>query len=316
MKGTIPYQKMKSIVTLTFNPAVDKTVTVERLIPEHKMSVSEPTYYAGGGGVNIVRALHNLGYPAIALYFQGGATGAFFNNLLNAAQIGSYPIKIKGSTRENFVVFERYSGKQYRFGLPGPGVSKRELNSLLNKLTGMEQIDFLVVSGSLAPGISLDIFEKLQAIAKLKNAKLVVDTSGASLKAALNSGVYLIKPSISELAQLVGEDHLSSNQAIKAAKEIIASKKCEVIVISMGRHGAILINKDECITVKAPDVEALSTVGAGDSMLAGILWSLGNDKSYQSALQFGVACGSAATLKHGTGLCDKETADQLYQIIA
>lgn len=306
---------MKNIVTITFNPAIDKSTSVKRLVAAHKMHTTEPLYQPGGGGVNVSRALKKLGFSAAALYFEGGKTGAFYSDLLVAEEVEMIPVKIAGSTRENFIVNEEDTGKQFRFGLPGPRVSALEIGMLINRLTSIDYIDFLVVSGSLAPGISTDIFKTLKVIANSKHAKLVVDTSGKALKSALSSGVYLIKPSIGELANLTGKTHLTVSQAIDAAKAIVNSGKCKIIVISRGGQGAVLVRPDAVIKVKAPFVKVVSTVGAGDSMLAGMILSLAKNEDIQTALRYGVACGTAATLTLGTGLCDKKSADQLFELI-
>jgi 6-phosphofructokinase 2 len=304
---------MKRIVTVTFNPAVDKSTMVEELISEHKMHTNEPYYHAGGGGVNVVRALHNLGFPATAIYFKGGRMGAFFVDLLDAEKVTSIPIDIKGATRENFIVNERSTGRQFRFGLPGPEISSDELNDLFFQLKAIDHFDFLVVSGSLQSSVPMDIFDKLKAIAVSKDAKIVVDTSGKALESSLSTGVFLIKPSLRELAGLVGEREINVKQAIEVARDLIRDRKCEVIVISMGGRGATLVTDKRTLMVHAPKVSVVSTVGAGDSMLAGILASLANDDDYATALHYGVACGSAATLTPGTKLCAKKDADELFE---
>jgi 6-phosphofructokinase 2 len=306
---------MKRILTITFNPAIDKSTAVEELIPEHKMHTSEPEYHAGGGGVNVVRALNNLGFPATAIYFKGGLTGSFFADLLAAEKVDSIPISTNRVTRENFIVNERSTGKQFRFGLPGPVISNDEIDSLLTELNAIRQLDFLVVSGSLQASVPLNIFERLKKITDSKNAKLVVDTSGEALKNSLSTGVFLIKPSLRELASLVGEKELNINKAIVVTQELIRSRKCEVVVLSMGEQGAMLVTDTLTLRVGAPQVGVISTVGAGDSMLAGVLKSLAENASYITALQYGVACGSAATLAPGTTLCAKKTADELFKLI-
>lgn len=305
----------KNIVTVTFNPAIDKTTSVERMVPEHKMRAAEPTYYAGGGGVNIARALRKLGFRATAVYFEGGSTGEFYSSLLVKEDIQAVPVGIKRPTRENFIVDETSTGKQFRFGLPGPVVSSAELESFLNVITEIPKIDYLVISGSLTPGIPLTVFQTLRQIADKKNAKLVADTSGEALKSALACGLYLIKPSLSEMANLAGNMRLNEKQAVKAAKEIVASGKCEVIVISMGGDGAIMVTAERVIRAVAPPVSVISTVGAGDSMLAGILLNLAKKENLEAALQYGIACGTAATLNPGTNLCDKRAADKLLKVI-
>ena len=306
---------MKHIVTVTFNPAIDKSTIVEKLVPTHKMKTSAPIYQAGGGGVNITRALNMLGMRATAVYFEGGATGRFFTGLLTEEGVGILPVKTRGVTRENFIVNELSTNRQFRFGLPGPEISAAELDEMLNAIAGIAHIDYLVISGSVPDTVPLTIFKNLKAIADQKKAKLVVDTSGAALSSALSFGVHLIKPSISEMAELMGKQELAIPEAISAAKGIITSGQCEIVVLSLGADGAIIIADEFMRQVAAPPVQVLSTVGAGDSMLAGILFMLANGKSLDAALEYGVACGTAATTKHGTGLCERNMVNSLFQQI-
>jgi 6-phosphofructokinase 2 len=306
---------MKNIVTVTFNPAIDKSATVEKLVPTHKMKTSVPIYQAGGGGVNITRALNMLGMRATAVYFEGGDTGRFFTGLLTEEGVGILPVKTRGVTRENFIVNELSTNRQFRFGLPGPEISAAELDQMLNAITGIAHIDYLVISGSVPATVPLTVFENLKVIADEKKAKLVVDTSGVALSSALSVGVHLIKPSISEMAELMGKQELTIPEAISAAKGIIASGQCEIVVLSLGADGAMMIADGFMQQVAAPPVQVLSTVGAGDSMLAGILFMLANGKSLDAALKYGVACGTAATTKHGTGLCERNMVTKLYEII-
>nr|WP_294791683.1 1-phosphofructokinase family hexose kinase [uncultured Mucilaginibacter sp.] len=307
---------MKHIVTVTFNPAVDKSTTVEKLVPTHKMKASEPVYHAGGGGVNVARALKMLGLPATAVYFEGGNTGEFFSCLLTEEGVDIEPVKTQGATRENFIVNELSTNRQFRFGLPGPFISAAELDEMLDKISGIPQIDYLVISGSVPPTIPITIFKNLKAIADEKKAKLVVDTSGGALSSALSSGVYLIKPSLSEMAELAGKEKLEIPEAIEAAKQMIALGQCSIVVLSLGSDGAMMITDEFTLQVAAPPVQVLSTVGAGDSMLAGILFALANDKGLSTALEYGVACGTSATTKHGTSLCEKDMVEELFEKIS
>lgn len=306
---------MTAIVTLTFNPAIDKSTSVPILIPEKKMSCTAPIYEPGGGGVNVARALKKLGAEATAIYLAGGNTGEMYTQLLVKEAVTTLVVPTKGNTRENFIVEETQTNKQYRFGLPGAQISEQEWQLCLTELEKMTEISFIVVSGSIPPGIPENIFSKISAIAQAKKAKLVVDTSGEALKHAIKAGVYLIKPSLGELAMLVGMENLPAEQVAQSARKVIEQGNCEVVVVSMGAAGAMLVTKELAIKVKAPEVKIRSTVGAGDSMVAGIVLSLMKNPSLKTALQYGVACGTAATVNLGTGLCDKEFVEEIYQII-
>lgn len=305
-----------SIITITFNPAVDKSTTVPELIPEKKLRCSEPVFEPGGGGINVARAIHKLGGKAVAAYLVGGYTGKALTELVSGEGITSIVSEIELNTRENMVVYEDSSARQYRFGMPGPKVSAREYQTLLNLIEQEAAADYIVVSGSLPEEFPSDLFARLAHIANAKRARLVVDTSGAALKLAVSSGVYLIKPNLRELGSLAGQEQADPDQAVAAAKKLIEKGGCELIALSMGGDGAILISKDFEHRVLPPPVTIKSTVGAGDSMLAGIVYSLSNRRTLTEAIRYGVACGTAATLNPGTGLCRREDVDRLYSIIA
>ncbi|WP_084287419.1 1-phosphofructokinase family hexose kinase [Pedobacter nyackensis] len=301
------------IITLTFSPAIDKSTSVPLLIPEKKLKCSDPVYEPGGGGINVARAIKRLDGYATAIYFEGGCTGNVFTKLLHKESIDIIPIKTSGATRENLVVKEIETNRQFRFGMPGVRLTGRAYQKCLLALDNIPDIAYIVVSGSVPPGVPADIFVKIARIAKSKNAKLIVDTSGEALSQAIASGVYLIKPNLKELATLTGKEILGIDQVKEAAKEIINKFKCEVIVVSLGAQGAILVTKNSCYQITPPNVNVQSTVGAGDSMLAGIVYGLQNHKDLVESARFGVACGTAATMNQGTELCHLNDVKKIYQ---
>ena len=212
-------------------------------------------------------------------------------------------IETKSHTRENLIVVDASSNAQYRFGMPGSEITEPEWKACLHQLEQMKDATYIVASGSLSPGIPTDIFKKIAGIAKKIDAKLIVDTSGEALQQAVKEGVYLIKPNLNELASLTGKKQLSKDDIIKEARIIITSGGCEVMVVSLGGDGALLVTRDEAVQFIPPSVERKSTVGAGDSMVAGIVFSLQQNKSIKEAVQYGVASGTAATMNAGTELC-------------
>jgi 6-phosphofructokinase 2 len=199
--------------------------------------------------------------------------------------------------------------------MPGPPLLEKEWKQCLQVIEETSGIEFIVASGSLPPGVPVNIYAQLAVIARKKNAKLVVDTSGEALKYAADEGVYLLKPNLGELSSLAGKNYLQDDEIEAAAKQVIAKGNCEVMVVSMGNKGAILFSKTRTIRVTPPPVEIKSTVGAGDSMVAGIVYALSLGKDLETALQYGVASGTAATLQPGTELCSKEATEKLLAII-
>ena len=304
---------MSTIITITFSPCIDKTTSIKKLLPDKKLQCAAPKLEPGGGGINVARAIKKLGGDAIAIFPSGGYTGKYFNHLLEVENIQSVIIDTQSETRENIIVFDEAENAQYRFGMPGTNLSQAEWQQCLKAVEEIKDVSFIVASGSLPPGVPLNIFAQLGKIAKHKNAKFIVDTSGEALREAVNEGVYLLKPNLGELCFLSGKTHLEQHEIEAAAKEIIAGGKCEVVVISMGEEGALLVTNDLAKIIKPPSVIKKSTVGAGDSMVAGIVYYLSKQKSIIDAVIYGVACGTAATMNTGTELCTLKDVERLYK---
>jgi 6-phosphofructokinase 2 len=303
------------IITVTFSPCIDKTTSVPDFIPEKKLRCSEPVFEPGGGGINVSRAIGKLGGTSIAVYPSGGCTGALFDILLARDNVPTKVVRSQNETRENFIVVEESTGEQYRFGTPGTPLEEHEWKEIVAIIEEEVDIDFIVASGSLPPGVPLDIYAKIAVIARNKKARFIVDTSGEALKHAINEGVFLVKPNLNELGALTGKPVANSSQIIDAARQIISEKNCKAMVVSMGGAGAMFVSEDHAEKIPVPKVELKSTVGAGDSMVAGIVLSLSQGSSLFEAVQYGLACGTAATMNPGTELCKKEDADKIFQQI-
>ena len=306
---------MSTIVTVTFSPCIDKSTSIKKLLPDKKLQCAAPKLEPGGGGINVARAIKKLGGEATAIFPSGGYTGKHFNHLLATENIHAVIIETQNETRENIIVLDENENAQYRFGMPGTSLTNAEWMQCLKAVEEITDVSFIVASGSLPPGVPLNIFAQLAKIAKNKNAKFIVDTSGEALREAVNEGVYLLKPNLGELCFLSGKKRLEQHEIEAAAKEIIAEGKCEVVVISMGEEGALLVTNDLAKTIKPPFVIKKSTVGAGDSMVAGIVYYLSKQKSITDAVMYGVACGTAATMNTGTELCKLKDVEEIYKII-
>lgn len=302
-----------NVLTITLNPAVDKSCTVENIKPEKKLRCTAPRYEPGGGGINVSRGLVRLGVPNRAFYLAGGRTGQKLEELLGSENIDTLPFKTNAETRENFVVTDTANNEQYRFGMPGEAISAIECNAILNYISDLAPFpEIVVISGSLPPGISPSYLRNLAGIIKSKGAKVIADTSGDALNEMTAEGVYLLKPNLGELSRLAGKDSLDNETAEAAAAEMIGKGQAEVIVVSMGAQGAYMVTKSESLYINAPSVKKLTTVGAGDSMVAGMVSILANGGGGKEMICMGIACGTAATMNPGTGLFQKDDAMRLY----
>lgn len=305
---------IKNILTITLNPTVDKSTTVDNIKPEKKLRCTAPKFEPGGGGVNVSRGLARFGINSIALFTSGGRTGELLQELIEKEEVTTLPIPVSAETRENFIVVDTSHNEQYRFGMPGEDITAKEIEIIDQKINSLSPFpEIVVVSGSLPPGIDAAYLRTLVKSLKAKGAKVIVDTSGDALTEVLKEGVYLLKPNLGELGSFTGNDNLDNESADEAAKQLIDEGKAEIVVVSLGPQGAYLVSKDESIHVPAPSVKKRSTVGAGDSMVAGMVSVLAKGGTLTEMARMGVACGSAATMAEGTGLFTKENAEKLYK---
>lgn len=299
-----------NIVTLTLNPALDKSTSVQHLIPEQKLRCDPMQLDAGGGGINVSKGIAKLGGNSIAVFPAGGHNGRVLQEIVEKNGVKTHVIEIAAETRENIAVNEIKTNQQYRFTLPGAPLKPEEADACLEAALSLNP-GILVASGSLPPGLPETYYEKIAAAAGKKGIKFILDTSGKPLQAAADQGLFLLKPNLGELSALSGVENLEMNQVDDAALEIIHQGKCEVVVVSLGPQGALLVTKEGFEHIPAPMVTKKSTVGAGDSMVAGMVWALSTGKSYREMVQTGVACGSAATMNTGTQLFEKKEMERL-----
>lgn len=309
-------RKMKKVITLTVNPAIDKSTTVAGIKPHSKLRCGHPVFEPGGGGLNVSRVIQELGGTSLCMYLAGGTTGGHLHEMLTDLDILQQVVPINGRVRENFAVIDTTNNQQYRFGMPGPIVNESEWKNTLSKLeTVLSEDDFLVASGSLCPGMPMDFFSKVSKVAQSKKAKFILDTSGEALLKGVQAGVYLLKPNLGELATLCDLDSVTFHDLERTARDFLQESDCKILVVSMGAQGAMMVTENTIEYIAAPLVHQKSTIGAGDSMVAGMVHALAHGKSLSEMAKWGVACGTAATMTAGTQLCMKKDAEQLYQWI-
>jgi 6-phosphofructokinase 2 len=304
---------MLSIATLTMNPAVDESTSVPYVLPDQKLRCRPPRYEPGGGGINVARAVRKLGGDALACFPVAGPGGELLAQLLDAEGVRQMRVPVAAWTRENVNVFEEVSGRQFRFCMPGPTLREDEWRTLLETLRQLNPPpDFLVASGSLPPGVPVDFYARLAAAALDTGSRVVLDTSGEALARAVGQGVYLLKPSLREFQTLIGERDFDEASLVRAAGVAIERGWCEVLVLSLGAGGALWRTATEWERLAAPTVRVRSSVGAGDSLVAGIVLSLSRGRPLREAVRFGVAAGAAAVMNPGTELCRREDVERLY----
>lgn len=307
---------MNAIVTVTMNPAVDKSAAVEHVERDTKLRCGAVRRDPGGGGINVSRAVSRLGGSSEALYLAGGPMGEYLDRLLTNEGIEHRGLEIAGVTRENLTVTERSSGGQYRFGMPGPSVTNRECQAMLDAVgESVRSGGYVIGSGSLPPGAPDSFYAELAAVVKGADASFVVDTTGSALAQAIAEGVFLTKPNVDELSAMSGGRDMEDPEIRKAAVDVVSSGKADHVVVSLGAGGALYVSEVGAKQLAAPTVPIRSRIGAGDSMVGGIVHGLSEGRSIVEAVKLGVAAGAAAVMTDGTELCRGEDVKRLFDEI-
>jgi 6-phosphofructokinase 2 len=305
---------MKPIVTLTLNPAIDGAAEAETVRPIRKVRTWNERYDPGGGGINAARVIRELGGPAMAVYLSGGTTGPVLDGLVRSSGIESVRIPIAGHTRISHTVHERSSGLEFRFVPEGPAVTSEEWSACLAALEAVD-CDYLLASGSLPRGVPSDFYVGIAKLAARKGAKLVLDTSGEALKAATAYGVFLIKPSLGELEELVGQKLAEPADQERAVAQLVRSGAAQIVTLTLGRDGALLATRSGLRRLPGVKIKAKSAVGAGDSFLAATTLGLAQGRDPEDAFALAVSAGTAAVLTMGTELCRRGDVERIYRDI-
>ena len=308
---------MTAILTVTMNPALDLSIETARVRPERKLRCAAPRRDPGGGGINVARVLGRLGLDCTALYPAGGPTGALLGDRLAAEGVRGHAIPIAGTTRENVTVRETDTGQQYRFVVPGPALDPAEHRACLAAVSTGGGLDWLVASGSLPPDAPADLYRDIALAGIERGARIVLDSAGPALDRALGSGIWLVKPNLRELSELLGRALEDEDEAAlgAAARGLAAEGAAEVVALSLGHRGALVATRDLCLHAPAITVAVESAVGAGDSFVAGMVWRLAGGAGLREAFAAGVAAGTAALLTPGTELCRAADVERLLPLV-
>ncbi|RXH29369.1 phosphofructokinase [Bradyrhizobium nanningense] len=305
---------MVGILTITPNPAVDVSTSVDRIVPVAKLRGIGQRRDPGGGGINVARVIKRLGGNATALYAAGGLTGDLLHQLLDKEDVESLTFPIAGETRQDFFVSEISTGQPYRFILPGPPLAESEWQKCLSMLAALEPFPrFVVASGSLPAGVPADFYARVARIVKQRGAKMILDTSGQALVAAVAEGVELVKPNLREMRELVGRGSSDAAEWEAAARTLVRAGKAAMVALTMGHLGAALVTSDRVLRAKPLDITPLGAVGAGDSFLGALVYGLASGSGLDHCFRQAVAAGAAALLNPGTELCRPDDVKRLAE---
>ena len=305
---------MPHILTITMNPAIDVSTSVERVAHTQKLRCGPARRDPGGGGINAGRVAERLGSTVTAIFPAGGSTGQLLRRLVDEENLCGVAIPIQEETRQDFTAFETSTGKQFRFVLSGPPLSELEWLKCLDEFVVFRTpVDFLVLSGSLPPGVPTEFYARIAEIARSRAVPVALDASGPSLKAAVDHGVDILKPNLRELRELTGKPLADGASCAEACQELLAAGKARIIALTLGHRGALLVTRDGAWHAGPLPILAVSTVGAGDSFLGAMVWALASGLSTEDSFRYGVAGGSAALLAPGTQLCRAADVRGLFE---
>ncbi len=294
------------IVTLTLNPAVDLSGETEKVVPEHKLRCKNERHDPGGGGINVARVLRRLGADPLAVFPVGGAVGGRLEKLVKNEGVRHAAIPAGGETRENITVLESTTGREYRFLFPGQALSTWDIIKCCDTaLLSVTRDSWLIASGSLPPGGAIDTYAVLARKAASAGTFFALDASGAPLREALAAPITVLKLNEAELQSLSGSP-LPDTAACVAAATALLNAGVGMVAVTRARKGALLVSDGVALEAVAPPIEPVSTVGAGDSFLAVLIWELARQSSPEEALRSAVAAGSAALVAPGTELSRPE----------
>lgn len=310
---------MSSVLTVTLNPALDVTTSVEALEPHVKLRCGPATREPGGGGINVSRMIKKLGGETCAFVCIGGVIGEHLQVLIEEAGVACHAFAAPGITRESLQVVEKKSGHQFRFIMPGPQwdeASAKDMEAQLDRVIAEGDYGWVVASGSIPPGMPTDIYARLARRARAHDAKFILDSSGEALVEGLKAPVFLVKPDRKEVAELAKALGCEESGVEGMAGEIVAGGAADAMIYTRGEKGAVLVTSEGTRAFRPPDVEVKSLTGAGDSFLAAVIWSLSNGEDLAKATQWGVAAASAVAQTEGTALASLEEVERCLKGVA
>lgn len=299
------------IYTVTLNPAVDRELTVPAIEFDSVLRATAHQVDFGGKGFNVSRVLRNLGVASTALGFAGGKSGELLRDGLQSLGISTDFTWIGGETRTNVSIVSTVQKRYVKANEPGPTISDAERTALLEQIKSLtEPGDWWVLAGSLPPGVPADIYAEMIDIIKSGGGHTILDTSGSALDSGCYAGPYLVKPNTFEANKLTGLP-VDTLQQIAAAAATIHKMGVTSVVISMGKDGAMLHSEGKTWIAHSPPVEEINPIGAGDSLVGGLVYGLQAGYDQAESLRWGIACGAAAASLSGTAVGDRELVEKL-----
>lgn len=305
------------ILTITLNPTVDYATTAPQVTPGPKLRCTEPQIDPGGGGINVSRAIRQLGGQSTALVAIGGATGAHLLQLLALEGVATVAFQGPGETRQSISVMETESGDQYRFVMPGPSWGKDDVPRALTTVDQATGDGTLVVlSGSQPPGVAKEFPSILAGHVSARDARLIVDTSGPALfdlARRPREALHVLRMDGEEGEELAGQSHPTPEDTARFAESLVTAGVARHVIVARGADGSVLSTDHGSWHSVGAEVPVVSKVGAGDSFVGAFTLALAREWAVETCLQFGVAAASAAVMTEATRLCDRDMTEKLMK---
>ncbi len=300
------------IVTVTPNPVLDRTLTVSRIVLNEMSRALRTREDWGGKGFNVARALRALGTPSVVMGFVGGATGDKVASGLQSLGISTDLTPISGETRTNFVITDAVGEQYIKVNEAGPRVEGQEVSALVERAAARAQPgDYWALCGSLPPGVPSDIYARLIDRIQSCGARALLDASGEPFRLGLEAKPFMIKPNVLEAGAYL-ERPIENPTAMADAVDGFLELGIEVVALSLGADGLMLASREVHVWARPPSVRARNPVGAGDALVAGLLWALSAELSLRDVARWGVASGTAAAMREGVAVGRRDEIEALY----
>ena len=302
------------IITLTINPSIDRNVFVDRLVFEDRAYILSRSDSAGGRGINASRVLHAYGAKTLAVATSGGPNGDRFEKLLAKSGFAVKLVRISHEIRTNFTVTDR-QGLAVKMNEPGPLITADELKSIEKTIDGhLDRASWLMLCGSIPPGVSSDFYTKLIQRARERKVKTLLDTDGDALLHGVEAGPTVVTPNQPEAERLLNRALITRAHFIEAATRIKAMG-AESVLLSLGSRGVVAINEDQLLEVLPPRIDAVSPLGAGDALAAAYVWATTKKKDFADCVRWGVAAGTASARLPGVEFANLEQTKEIYKAV-
>ena len=290
------------IYTVTLNPTLDRSLIVAEIVFNDVLRASQVRLDWGGKGLNVSRALKALGGESVAMGFCGGATGKQLEDGLHALGIPTHFVAIANETRSTIFIAESVSERHIKVNEIGPTIQPAELDALLNRVADTVQPgDYWTLNGSLPPGVAADTYAGLTGIIQGCGAHACLDASGEALRLGCQARPYLVKPNRLEAETVYGAAIRCEADA-RGAVQAFLEQGVSLAALSLGADGLLLASSSAAVWAKPPQVTIQGPTGAGDALLAGLLWAFQRGLPLEEVARWGAACGTAAALLPGTAV--------------